>query len=766
MMSNEITVTIDGKECKAAEGEYILNIARANDIFIPAICYLNDCSPTLACRICLVDIDGKNAYGCNAKAKDGMVVTTNSEEIALERKAIMQVYDVNHPLQCGVCDQSGECELQNYTLYENVNEQAYAITDTPRPIKDWDRIHYDAGLCIVCERCVTVCKDMIGTAALKTVPRGGEALSKELKDEMPKDAYAMWNKLQKSVIGTSDGAETLNCTQCGECIAVCPVGALVSSDFQYKTNAWELRKIPAANPHSSDCALIYYDVKQRSVDDPREKVYRVTNDFHYQALNGSARFGFDFENRVAGRDKAAFGMAVDALKQADTIAFNSYITNEEAMILQKLKEKLGLKLVNGDAYKYRKFLDAYSSVSGKRLYSGSLKGIKEGNFTAVIGSNVTHDNPNTSYAINNSVTVNKGGVLYFHPLQNKLVEGYGRTIMPFVTKPGEEMKSLALMFALFVEGRPDDAKDILDTYGSKEDLLEALGADDKFEAAFTKATKSRAQSTLVLGEDVIDHPEAANIAKLAAIFERESGFEILIIPTSTNTLGVSLICDLDESAGSQVVGYNEAGSFTLSSYGDGNLDMPALNQQEGTFTSIDKRVVPTNAAVDYYGYTLNEVACEVGVCAHLTIDYTKALPTSSGYQPMEFDLLPNFFDNGGNELRGYLLENVTCAQHEATFDQCACVDAESNVYLANPIDHFNKATAACAALKTDAGIYVAAGSEFAKSGEVEVEGTRLKVAVDRFIDGDMVYIPTYDGRFDKNTIYSGSRFAKVNIRGV
>ena len=104
--------------------EYILNAARANDVFIPAICYLTRCSPTLACRICLVEADGKQVYACNAKVKDGMEITVSTPNILEERRAIMEVYDVNHPLQCGVCDKSGECELQNYTLEVGVDSQS------------------------------------------------------------------------------------------------------------------------------------------------------------------------------------------------------------------------------------------------------------------------------------------------------------------------------------------------------------------------------------------------------------------------------------------------------------------------------------------------------------------------------------------------------------------------------------------------------------------------------------------------------------------
>ncbi len=88
---NEITITIDGRTVQTQEGEYILNAARANGIFIPAIWYLTRCSPTLACRICLVEADGKQVYACNAKAKEGMEITTTTPNILEERRAIMGV---------------------------------------------------------------------------------------------------------------------------------------------------------------------------------------------------------------------------------------------------------------------------------------------------------------------------------------------------------------------------------------------------------------------------------------------------------------------------------------------------------------------------------------------------------------------------------------------------------------------------------------------------------------------------------------------------
>jgi len=422
---SEISVVIDGVECKAKEGEFVLNIARANDIFIPALCYLSNCSPTLACRLCLVEVDGKRAYSCNAKAKDGMSIITKNEEIEKERRAIMEIYDVNHPLECGVCDQSGECELQNYTMEMEVDSQSHCIPDMPRPATDWGKIHYDPSLCIVCERCVTVCKDMIGESALKTVKRGGPELDKEWKEKTPKDAYAMWNKLQKSIIGVASGADTLDCTMCGECTSVCPVGALVSTDFQYKANAWELKKIPAANPHSSDCSLMYYDVRHDNISNSNDKIFRVSNDYSFSPIHGGTRYGYDFENVVEGKDEKAFDKVIKSMKtKVDTIEFDSFITNEEALILQKLKDEHGYKLVNNDAYMYKKFLDNFSSVSGTNLYSGDLKTVQNSNFVVSVGTALKTDSPNAGYAFNNALSMNKGAGLYFHPVADPIVDGY------------------------------------------------------------------------------------------------------------------------------------------------------------------------------------------------------------------------------------------------------------------------------------------------------------------------------------------------------
>ena len=775
---SEITVKINGVDYKAKEGEFLLNIARRENVFIPAMCYQTGCSPTLACRLCIVEADGKRVYACNAKAKDGMEVITDSDEIAQEREAIMQVYDVNHPLQCGVCDQSGECELQDYTLYMGVNEQKYAIPDIARPIRDWGLMKYDASLCIVCEKCITVCKDMIGDSVLKTVPRGGEAVDKELKSTMPKDAYAMWNKLQKSVVGTVNEDNSLDCQDCGECIAVCPVGALISTDFQYKANAWELKKIPASNPHSSDCSLIYYNIKHGDMKDYSERIFRVTNDAHYVPLHGGARFGFDFENRVAGKDKAMFEKAVEFLTQkADTIRFSSYITNEEALILQKLKEKLGLKLVNEDAYVYQQFMKNFSSVSGSSLYSGDIPTIKKANFVVSVGTQLRYDAPNVGYAMNNALTMNKGAGLYFHPVGDNVVPKFAKNMMTITHKPGAEEHILAFVLDYFanIEGLlkeelPKEIKYIVAAYNK-----DIVGLPEDFETKMTKMLAKKDTFTLILGEDLYRHERAENIAKLAGAIDRYTNISVTVIPSKTNTLGVAQICELDAEVGSHVLGYNAEGEFILSALGDGDLDMPALNQQEGTFTSLNKRVVPTNVALAFSGYVLNDLANAAGLEKELTVDYTEELPQEKGYEAKIFDTLPNYIDNAGNEVRGYQL-NVIESKTDTKPQKLAearLLEGEL-VYLSNPIIQFSPFTNKAHQLKTEGKLYVSAeyaeAKGLAEGDSVEIKtdngSIETKVEVDSQLAGDIPYLPTFDTALDTAALFENGRFTKATIRKV
>jgi len=816
---SDITITIDGQACRAKEGEFILNVARANGIFIPAICYLTRCSPTLACRICLVEADGKRVYSCNAKAKDGMDIITENEEILEERRAIMEVYDVNHPLQCGVCDQSGECELQNYTLELGVDSQSYAIPDTKRESVTWSSVlHYDPGLCIVCERCTTVCKDMVGDAAITTGPRGGEKLSKEAKESMPKDAYAMWNKLQKSVIVPSNGTGETNCSDCGECIAVCPVGALVSRDFQYSANAWDLKRIPAVSAHSSDGFQIYYEVKPTSIADRTPKIYRVTNEWNYVSLDGAARFAYDFENREVQKDPIAFESAIEALKKAESIRFNSLVSNEEACMLQTLKEKMGIKLYNPEVRAYQKFLTAYTKASGQSLYSGDNGQImQQSDFVISVGVHLRNDAPGSRHAFNNVQKMNKGAGLYFHPVGDTLIPTFGKAVSTFAHKPGLEEAVLYLILDLFADKAqlPEDVKQYIEDFHTVETktiqekvmvevtetvvdeetgeskevskkvpqmqekeievirngLVELLGKkSESFAAELEKMLKKKESFSLMVGEDLYYHEKSENLAKLVALVERSCSFDLVIIPPKSNALGVALICDLDDTASGYTVGYNENGDFRLSSLGDGDLDMPALNQQEGTFTSLAKRVVPTNAALPYNGYELNDLVRALVGAPGETIDWTSRLPQEKGYRAIPFDDLSNSYGNDGSDNRGYLLERVTAEAKAIDVEMPTTyspLEGEIAVRL-NPGRQFSDFTDKAHQIFEPFALYVSPARAAQLGERVEIvfknRVLALDVVSDDKLEGEIMCIPDFKSQEDIYGLFGDHRYQTVTIR--
>jgi len=817
-----VNIKIDGREFAVKEGEYILNAARANDVFIPAICYLTRCSPTLACRLCLVEADGKQVYACNAKVKEGMEVTVNTPNILEERRAIMEVYDVNHPLQCGVCDKSGECELQNYTLELGVDSQSYMIPDTKREVKNWSPVlHYDAGLCIVCERCTTVCKDMIGDAALTTTKRGGEALDKGFKESMPKDAYAMWNKLQKSIITPSNGTEYTNCSDCGECAAVCPVGALVSRDFQYKSNAWDLKRVPAVSAHSSDGFQIYYEVKPASIENRNEKIFRVTNEWNYVSLDGAARFGYDFENAGVVKDEAAFAKAVEAFQKAQTVRFNSVITNEEALMLQTLKEKLGVKLYNPEVRAFQKFLGYYQKASGNRFWTTDNDAImKKSDFVIALGTALRNDAPGMKYAFNNVQKMNKGAGLYFHPVGDTLIPSFGKNVTCFTHKPGLEEAALYLVLDLFAdkEKLPEEVSAYLASFKTTESkmikekvmkevtetvvdeatgeskevtkkvpemvekeitvekngLVDLLGGDSAtFADTFEKMMKKKESFSMMIGEDFYYHDKAENLAKLIALIEEVSSIDVVMAPPKANALGVALICDLDDEAEGYTVGYNEIGDFRLSALGDGDLDMPAMNQQEGTFTTISKRVVPTNAALAYDGYELNDlvsVLTEEG--ERLTIDWTVKLPASKGFRAIEFDTLPNGYENDGTENRGYLLKTSSRKAKTPSvekFDENAVLEGEI-VYRCNPARQFSDFSDKAHEIFEPFGLYASVEKAEALGEKVEVVFENGSIVVDVIADekitGDITKLSDFKNAQNVYELFGPARYQTVTMRKV
>ncbi|MBZ7986792.1 NADH-quinone oxidoreductase subunit G [Campylobacter canadensis] len=794
-------ITINGKVVNANDGDYVLQVARANDIFIPAICYLNDCSPTLACRMCMIEVDSKRSYACNTKVKEGMQILTNTKELWDERNAIMQTYCINHPLQCGVCDKSGECELQNFTHKAKVDTQSFYIKDIDRRHKDWGMLQYDPSLCIVCERCITVCKDKIGDNELKTVARGGEAPAKEFKETMSKDANAVWAKFQKSLIAPQN-EESLQCQECAECVSVCPTGALINKNFQYRSNAWELSKIPASNPHSSDCELMYYDVKQKSINDNSKMIYRVSNDFHFASLSKAARFAFDIANECKFKDEKEFSHLVSLFKDGKikNVKFNSYITNEEAYILELLRQKYSFNLVNNEALCFQNFINNFI-YHAKEFYNASSNDIKKSDFIISLGSFLRNDHISLYYNINNAIVMNKGAGLNFYPIKDKKIDKISKNFINVNYNFSDEAKVLEFILQYFAKDLPSELSHLANEYEEctkevevktkdeqgnevkqiqseiikKSSLAKMINFDeDKLKDLLIK----KSNFTLIIGADCIYNPNASYIAYLCACVQKYTNFKVFIIPPRTNTLGVSLLCKLSKEEDGFTLGYNERGDFSFSNDEHNNLLSSMLNQQEGTFTNYDKRLVPTNAALKFDGYFLNDLANALGLNAEYTIEYTKKLPLNKGFKNIDFDNLSNYYDNAGNNHRGYLLntqEYVKNLDFQASIKEYKKFELNNDdvIVLANPIANFSKYTNKSSSFNECACLYASKNyltkHNLKENSMVKISNENeeliVKVVLDENIENS-AYLPTYDDKINPFKFFKTHRYCSLNVKEI
>lgn len=741
-----INFTIDGQSVTAQPGESILEVARREGVYIPTMCYLAKTTPNASCRMCVVEVEGVDGFilSCNTPPTEGAAITTNSSELFGERQNIMKLYNVNHPLQCGVCDKSGECDLQNKTLEFEVSQQDFATKEQKRKEKKWGVLSYDPYLCIMCEKCTAVCNQVVGSEALYIKPGG-------YKSEID-NHYSQ-------------------CIQCGECISVCPVGAMASKDFEYTSNVWELSKVPSACAHCSSACALEYEVKEVGITSTSQdkEIYRVTNEADHDSLCGAGRFGYDYENRVTCKDETAFENAVNAFKAAKSIHFTSMISNEEAYVLQALKEKRGYRLINPEARAYQKFMKAFTSVSGEKLYSATLKELRESDYAISLGCAISNDNPMIRFALSQAVNNKKAYVSVMHPIEDESIRNIVSQYVKY--EVGSEEGLLALLCDEFIADEyRENFSEFLDSLDKGYICGESSVGEEEFDK-LVKHKKRKKTASLILGADLYAHPQAENIAKMAGLLERYSDFSVMIVPSNTNTLGVSLICDLDDESLAPSVGYNTAADFVLSALGDGDLDMPAMNQQEGTLSSIDLEVVPMNAGLPYHGYELSDIANVLGLtCKHL-IDFTCKLPTKKGYQGIAFDDLENYYHNDGRHVRGYKLKT---RKLKATAKPRAIADISeyngSVIYRCNPISQFNLFTDKAHQI-VDKSVLIGS-QQFADAAKIKggsqvtfsVDGQSLtrKFKISSKLKGTVAFNPD----FDLMPTPSGYRYTQVKIERV
>lgn len=343
------TLTIDGIPVTVPAGATILEAAAEVGITIPTLCWLKKVSTTGACRVCVVKVEGVERFmtACNTPVKDGITVTTSSPELETARKKTLELMLVNHPLDCPVCDAAGECDLQNACYSLKVDKNSYGAALERLPIRyDWRLLESDPNRCILCEKCVKVCREVVGREAIEIVDRG-----------------------DNTIIDTIT-RQPLDCDFCGNCIGACPTGTLISKPFKFRGRPWSFTVTKSICAFCSSGCQIEYHVKNGRVervtssDDGYNKGNLCINGrFGYAAFNAPSRISSPLIKDGSGELKKvswdqALGAAalqfkgIAAVSGGNAVAGigSPRVTNEESYLFQKfMRGAMGSNNIDSEA---------------------------------------------------------------------------------------------------------------------------------------------------------------------------------------------------------------------------------------------------------------------------------------------------------------------------------------------------------------------------------------------------------------------------------
>jgi NADH-quinone oxidoreductase subunit G len=404
-----VTLTVDGKQLTAPAGTLLIEACKSVGIEIPSFCYYPGLSLQAACRMCLVEIEKmpKMQTACTVPIADGMIVKTDTEKVHQARKSMVELLLGNHPLDCPVCDAGGECELQDMTYTYGAAESRMIDPKNHRDEQEWSPVvFFDRPRCIMCYRCVRVCGEGMDVWALGIQGRGASQTIAPNKQDH------------------------LECEECGMCIDICPVGALTSGAYRYKTRPWEMKHVGTVCTHCGDGCKTTLGVRRSDTGmdivrgDNRDKS-GINGDF----LCIKGRYGFDFADskqrltqplirRAEKLVPATWEEAIETVARkfreirdheggsAIGVIGSTRTTNEESYLLQKFA-RVVLNTNNIDHHRTADFPALAAALSGDTKRTASMRDVFFAPATLLIGNNPTDEHPLLAWQIRTNVRLRK-----------------------------------------------------------------------------------------------------------------------------------------------------------------------------------------------------------------------------------------------------------------------------------------------------------------------------------------------------------------------
>jgi NADH-quinone oxidoreductase subunit G len=394
-MADPVKLTINGRQIEAAPGTLVIEAAKRNGIEIPSFCYYEGLTLQAACRMCLVEVEKapKLMVACTLPVAEGMVVQTESEQVRQARKYTLEFLLTNHPLDCPVCDKGGECELQDMVFRYGAGESRFTEQKIHEDEKQWSPVvFFDMPRCILCFRCVRICNEGMGVGALGVVNRGA-----------------------MSEIAPNKG-DHLECDECGMCIDICPVGALTSGTYRYKTRPWEMEHVGTICTHCSNGCKTTLGMRN-------DQIIRGNNRDR-SGINGEflcikGRYGFDFHDhpdrlqsplmRIEGKLEPvswarALGAVANKFREIKErggrfgVIGSNHTTNEENYYLQKFARQV-LGTNNIDHHRTGDVVTLLDAVTGNSGALAATRDLYEKKAVLVVGADLAAEQPFLSFQI-------------------------------------------------------------------------------------------------------------------------------------------------------------------------------------------------------------------------------------------------------------------------------------------------------------------------------------------------------------------------------